>query len=143
LQPLLTQAVEGERAARSAHAEAASGFDLAIRDLIALERAAVALGARLRAGGAGWYRREIDARLLRFDSLRLVRQHEIENARSRLGEARAELEIAVRRRMQLERHRARRLERHRLEVEIDEEAELEEGAAERGRSDAERKVASL
>jgi hypothetical protein len=126
LQPLLTHALEAERVARGAHAEAASALDASIRELVALERLALALGTCLREGGAGWYRREVDARLGRLDAAGLARRHGLEAARVRLGEARIELEIAVRRRMQLERHRARRLERHRLEREIGEEAELEE-----------------
>jgi len=126
LQPLLTDALERERVARRVHLEAVSALDLAIRELVALERCAVALGVRLRERGAGWFRREVDRGLARLDAARLVRQHEIEVARRSVGAARAELDIAVRRRMQLERHRARRLERHRLEREIEEEAEVEE-----------------
>jgi hypothetical protein len=126
LQPLLTDALEREGVARRAHVEAASALELSIRELVALERCALALGLRLREGGAGWFRREVYCGLARLDAARLVRQHEIEVARAAASAARAELEIAVRRRLQLERHRARRLERHRLEREIDEEAELEE-----------------
>lgn len=126
LQPLLAHALEAEQVARRAHVEAASAVDAAIRELVALERSALALGTNLREGGVGWYRREVDARLARLDAVGLARRRDLEAARARLGDVRAELEIAVRRRMQLERHRARRLERHRLEREINEEAELEE-----------------
>lgn len=126
LQPLLTHALKRERVARRAHGGAVAALDLAIRELVALERFALMLGMRLRERGEGWLRREVDGRLARLDATRLVRQSEIEAARERVAAGRAELEIAVRRRLQLERHRARRLERHRRERDIDEEAELEE-----------------
>ena len=81
LQPLLTHALKRERAARRAHGGTVATLDLAIRELVALERFARMLATRLRECGEGWLRREVDGGLARLDATRLARQSEVEAAR--------------------------------------------------------------
>jgi hypothetical protein len=96
--PLLVAARARETDLRVRHAETAA----------ALERDALDLHDLERLGAPAW------------------RWRALAETRQRLATLRAELDIALRRRVQLERHRERRLERHRAAVEAEEEAELEE-----------------
>jgi len=129
LQPLLNALVVREKAARLNHARAALGLDLAVRELVALERCVGLLIRALEHAGPAWHFGEIDRRLGRIEAGRAVRLGEIAAARSRIGSARAELDAAVRRRQALERHRARSFERHWRALDAVEEAELEEAQA--------------
>lgn len=129
LQPLLNVLVLREKAARLNHARAALALDLAVRELVALERCVGLLTRVFEHAAPAWHFGEVDRRLARLEAGRAVRLGEIAAARSRIESARAELVAAVGRRQALERHRARSFERHRRELDAVEEAELEEAQA--------------
>ena len=125
---MLVHAVELERRARGIAVGARLRHDAGVREAADLERAALAIAQRLRTLPAGWQRTDLIARLERLDGAHARRMKELAVSAVAAADARAALEVAVRRRTQLERHRARRFERYRLEREADEEAELEEAS---------------